>query len=90
MLSPEPLRGLDLMTQAKYHRTNISLQLAKNNVRSLPPIPHPYGWFRANGSHPAVARDRPDSAFFEFGVGTLSLFYRDLSAAARERRALGG
>jgi hypothetical protein len=57
MLSPEPLRGLDLMTQSKYHRTNISLQLSKNNVRSLPPSPRPYGRFRANGSHQPLAAD---------------------------------
>jgi hypothetical protein len=41
MLSAEPLRRLDLMTQGEYHRPNISLQLSKNNVCSLPPIPRP-------------------------------------------------
>jgi hypothetical protein len=54
MLLPAPLRKLDLMTQ-KYHRTNIELELSKNEVRSLPPIPHPKGRFRANGSHQIVA-----------------------------------
>ena len=57
MLSPEPLRGLDLITQSEYHRTNIELELSKNKVRSLPPIPHPEGRFRANGSHQPLAPD---------------------------------
>ncbi len=38
MLLPEPLRELNLMTP-EYHRTNIELELSKNNVRSLPPLP---------------------------------------------------
>ena len=46
--------GLD---DTRYHRTNISLQLSKNNVRSLPPIPHLKGRFRANGSHQIVVAD---------------------------------
>ncbi len=58
MLSPEPPRGLDLMTQQVYHRTNISLQLSKNDMRSLPPIPRLERRFRANGSHQFV-RTRP-------------------------------
>jgi hypothetical protein len=29
------------MTQEMSHRTNIELELSKNNVRSLPPIPRP-------------------------------------------------
>jgi hypothetical protein len=38
MLSAEPPRRLDLMTHRRHHRTNISLQLLKNRLCSLPPI----------------------------------------------------
>jgi hypothetical protein len=41
MLSAEPPRRLDLMTHRRCHRTNISLQLLKNRLCSLPPIPRP-------------------------------------------------
>jgi hypothetical protein len=45
--------------------TYIDTQLSKNNIRSLPPIPHPTGGFRANGSHPPFPADRQDAAFIE-------------------------
>jgi hypothetical protein len=55
------------MTQQEYHRTNIGLQLSKNKVRSLPPIPRPEGRFRANGSHQAHAADRLIENLFAAG-----------------------
>ena len=45
MLSPEPLRGLDLMTQSKYHRTNIELELSKNKGVLCRPSPVPKDGF---------------------------------------------
>jgi hypothetical protein len=39
MLSPEPLWGLDLMTQQAYHRTNIELELSKNKGVLCRPSP---------------------------------------------------
>ena len=39
MLLPEPLRGLDLMTQSKYHRSNIELELSKNKGVLCRPSP---------------------------------------------------
>jgi hypothetical protein len=70
----------------EYHRTNIELELSKNNVRSLPPIPHPKGRFRANGSHQRLASD-PDSGAFSresVGVGELVLIGGVLRALEAE------
>ena len=39
MLSPEPLQGLDLMTQKAYHRTNIERELSKNKGVLCRPAP---------------------------------------------------
>jgi len=39
MLSPEPLQGLDLMTQKAYHRTNIERDLSKNKSVLCRPSP---------------------------------------------------
>ena len=45
MLSPEPLQGLDLMTQKAYHRTNIELELSKNKGVLCRPSPVPKDGF---------------------------------------------
>ena len=69
MLSPEPPRGLDLMTLQAHHRTNIELELSKNKGVLCRPSPG-QSRFRANGSHLPFAADRTDSAVIMADFGT--------------------
>jgi len=62
--------GLDDTTSVSSHQHRI--RVIKEQRCSLPPIPHPKGRFRANGSHQAHEPDGPSWPFIQVGFGTLA------------------